>query len=209
MGIALVTVTTLCFATLEASAKWLIQSVPVLEVVWLRFLFHSFLTSALLAPVYGRDARGDDGPELLGAAIPAARRNRRDPVFGAPADRRVERLAAAESRAATQLMSALGATIVLAPFVLAQWQTPPSTQAWTLLMACGLFGGFGHFCVAQAHRYASAATLGPFLYQQILYMTLWGWLLFGQLPAALVMVGAAVVVTSGLALLWMDIKRPA
>ena len=119
------------------------------------------------------------------------------------------RLAAAESPAATQLMSALGATIVLAPFALAQWQTPPSTQAWALLMACGLFGGFGHFCVAQAHRYASAATLGPFLYQQILYMTLWGWLLFGQIPDALVIVGAAVVVTSGLALLWMDIKRPA
>ena len=30
-----------------------------------------------------------------------------------------------------------------------------------------------HFMVAQAHRYASAATLGPFLFQQIIYMTVW------------------------------------
>jgi hypothetical protein len=33
--------------------------------------------------------------------------------------------------------------------------------------------------------------LGPFLYQQILYMTLWGWLVFGQVPDAFVVAGAA------------------
>lgn len=62
--------------------------------------------------------------------------------------------------------------------------------------------------VAQAHRYASAATLGPFLYQQIIYMTLLGWLVFGQVPGLLVIVGAAVVVTSGLYLLWLEMRHP-
>jgi drug/metabolite transporter (DMT)-like permease len=61
--------------------------------------------------------------------------------------------------------------------------------------------------VAQAHRYASAATLGPFLYQQIVYMTLLGWLVFGQTPGLLVVAGAGVVVSSGLYLLWLEIRR--
>ena len=69
----------------------------------------------------------------------------------------------------------------------------------------GLCGGQGHYGVAKAHRYATAATLGPFLYQQILYMTLLGWLVFAQVPDALVIAGAAVVVASGLYLLRLEI----
>jgi drug/metabolite transporter (DMT)-like permease len=55
-----------------------------------------------------------------------------------------------------------------------------------------------------AHRYASAAVLGPFLYQQILYMTVLGWLVFGQVPDLAVVLGALVVVASGLYLLWRE-----
>ncbi len=52
IGIGLVTLATLCFAALDACAKWLVQSLPVFEVVWLRFLTHSVLMTVLLAPVY-------------------------------------------------------------------------------------------------------------------------------------------------------------
>jgi drug/metabolite transporter (DMT)-like permease len=55
VGIGLVTLTTLCFATLDISAKWLVLSLPVLQVVWMRFTIHVVLTSALLAPIYGRE----------------------------------------------------------------------------------------------------------------------------------------------------------
>ena len=58
-----------------------------------------------------------------------------------------------------------------------------------------------------AHRYASAAVLGPFLYQQILYMVAWGWLIFAQVPDAFVIAGALVVVCSGLYLLGMEMKK--
>jgi drug/metabolite transporter (DMT)-like permease len=117
------------------------------------------------------------------------------------------RMVATESAASMQLMSALGATVLLAPWALATWQAPAGWRAWTVIAVCGLCGGLGHFMVAQAHRYASAATLGPFLYQQIIYMTLWGWLVFGQVPGALVVGGAAVVVLSGLYLLALEMTR--
>jgi drug/metabolite transporter (DMT)-like permease len=71
----------------------------------------------------------------------------------------------------------------------------------------GLCGGPGHFMVAQAHRCAWAATLAPFLCQQILYMALLGWLVFGQVPGPLVVGGAALVVLCGLSLLWLELKR--
>jgi hypothetical protein len=50
IGIALVTVTTLMFALLDTSAKWLVGSLPVLQVVWLRFVFHTLLTTAIFMP---------------------------------------------------------------------------------------------------------------------------------------------------------------
>jgi drug/metabolite transporter (DMT)-like permease len=117
------------------------------------------------------------------------------------------RLVATESAASLQLMSAAGAAVLLAPWALAAWQWPAGSGAWWLLALCGLCGGLGHFMVAQAHRYASAATLAPFLYQQIIYMTLLGWWVFGQVPGLLVIAGAAVVVLSGLYLLWLEMKR--
>lgn len=278
IGIALVTMTTLCFATLDACAKWLVQSLPVFEVVWLRFLTHVIITSALLAPVYGRELvrvhhkglqalRGAMlasmtalnfwalqylqlaetgaiqfsvpimiavisafwlGERLdwrrwiaIGAGFagvllvirpgtsgfhPAILLSVGNAVLYAAFNLLTRRLAATESPAATQLMSAIGATVLLTPFALMQWQWPSSWGTWAVICLCGLSGGMGHFCVTQAHRYASAAILGPFLYQQILYMTLWGWLLFAQVPDGFVIAGAAVVVASGLYLLWLEMR---
>ena len=45
-----------------------------------------------------------------------------------------------------------------------------------------------------------------FVYQQLLYMPLLGWLVFARVPDALVIAGAAVVVASGLHLLWLEIR---
>jgi len=117
------------------------------------------------------------------------------------------RMAATESPLAMQMLSAAGAAAVLAPFALLHWQWPASALTWGLVALCGLMGGLGHLFVAMAHRYASAAVLGPFLYQQILYMTLWGWLVFNQVPDAFVVAGALVVVGSGLYLLWLEMRR--
>jgi drug/metabolite transporter (DMT)-like permease len=65
----------------------------------------------------------------------------------------------------------------------------------------------GHYCVTLAHRRASAAVLGPFLYQQIIYMSALGWLVFGNVPDSAVVLGACVVVGSGLYLLWREVRH--
>lgn len=46
------------------------------------------------------------------------------------------------------------------------------------------------------------------MYQQIIDLTLRGWLVFKQVPDAMVVAGAAVLVSSGLYLLWLETRRP-
>ena len=87
------------------------------------------------------------------------------------------------------------------------WVWPADLASWIAIGICGLAGGLGHLCLAMAHRHASAAVLGPFIYQQILYMVLWGWLVFGQVPDAFVVAGGLVVVASGLVLLGLELRR--
>jgi drug/metabolite transporter (DMT)-like permease len=99
-------------------------------------------------------------------------------------------LASSEKPATTQLTSAVVATLVLTPVALWQWQQPATLLEWCVMALAGLCGGVGHYFVAVAHRYASAAVLGPFLYQQIIYLSLAGWLVFGQVPDASVVLGA-------------------
>ena len=52
IGIALISLTTLSFASLDAVAKWLVQDLPVFQVVWMRFVTHVLITALLLAPIY-------------------------------------------------------------------------------------------------------------------------------------------------------------
>ena len=117
-------------------------------------------------------------------------------------------LASSEHPATTQLTSAVVATLVLTPVALWQWQNPATLLEWFVMALAGLCGGIGHYFVACAHRYASAAVLGPFLYQQIIYMTLMGWLVFDQVPDLAVVLGDVVVVASGLYLLWREFQGP-
>jgi hypothetical protein len=53
-GIALVSLCYILFTLLDGTAKWLVASVPVIGVVWLRFLIHAVIASALLLPLRGK-----------------------------------------------------------------------------------------------------------------------------------------------------------
>ena len=86
----------------------------------------------------------------------------------------------------------------LLPFL---WTTPASPVAWGLLIALGAFGAVGHWLLILAHARAPAPVLSPFIYSQIVWMLALGYVLFGDWPDAWTLVGAGVVITSGLYLL--------
>ena len=91
------------------------------------------------------------------------------------------------------LVGAAAAALPL-PFV---WKTPEGLQ-WLLLGAIGLAGTIGHFMLIQAHRLAPASTLAPYMYTQIVWMILVGFAFFGDVPDFWTLVGAGIVVASGL-----------
>jgi drug/metabolite transporter (DMT)-like permease len=117
------------------------------------------------------------------------------------------RLAAYDSPETIQYLPAVGAAIGLAPFALAAWESPSGWLEWTVACLLGVLGGLGHYLLALAHRYAPASVIAPFLYQQVIYMALFGYFVFGDVPGAAVWVGAAIVIASGLYLFYRERTR--
>jgi drug/metabolite transporter (DMT)-like permease len=103
-------------------------------------------------------------------------------------------------------MGALG-TFVLLPFVIWFWTLPQDVPQWIALLSVGLLAWAGHEKFSRAHLHAEAGVLSPFGYVFILYMTLGGYLVFNSIPDAPTLVGAAIIVASGLLIWWREGKR--
>ena len=108
------------------------------------------------------------------------------------------RLAAYDSPETIHYLPAAVAALALAPFAIASWEAPPNALVWAVACLTGVLGGLGHYLLALAHRYAPATVIAPFLYQQVFYVALIGYLLFGDVPDAAVWIGASIVIASGL-----------
>jgi drug/metabolite transporter (DMT)-like permease len=62
----------------------------------------------------------------------------------------------------------------------------------------GFLGTFGHLMLIRAYERASAPVLTPYLYSQIAFATLAGWLAFDHVPDSLAWLGIAVIAASGI-----------
>src|SRR6185437_6569989 len=83
---------------------------------------------------------------------------------------------------------------VLVPFV---W-VAPSWQAVMFGILIGVASTAGQWIVVLAFRYADASVLAPFSYTQLVWVSTLGFLIFGEVPDAWTVVGAAFIVASGL-----------
>jgi drug/metabolite transporter (DMT)-like permease len=269
-GIGIVSSTYILFTLMDGSAKWLVGSMPVIMVVWLRFLMQVLIAGAVLFPLRGlslvrtnylrwhlvrglmfvgmtgvnfwalqylqltvtsaifftvpilialisaailgerldwgrwaailagfagvlvivRPGSADFHPAMLASVLNA--------LLYAIFMLMTRRLAAYESPETIQYLPAVVATALLAPFALYAWEWPASGFEWAVLCLLGVLGSISHTLLALAHRYAPSSVLAPFLYQQVIYMALFGYLVFGDVPSPWVWLGAAIVVGSGL-----------
>lgn len=108
------------------------------------------------------------------------------------------RLAGQDSTAVQQFYAAGIAALGTAPLALSAWAWPQDPVTWLAFGLVGAFGWAGHQLLTIAHRFAPATVIAPFVYVQILYMTLSGWMIFGDMPDGWVVAGAGVVMASGL-----------
>ncbi len=108
----------------------------------------------------------------------------------------------------TLVYTPLAGAVFVAPFALANWQTPANSWVWFVLLSTGLFGGFGHWLVILAHERAPAPILAPFGYINIIFMIALGLAVFRDVPSWWTLAGAAIIISSGVYLLFRERYAP-
>ncbi|WP_269582467.1 DMT family transporter [Roseibium sp. Sym1] len=93
------------------------------------------------------------------------------------------------------LLSAL-----VAPFV---WVQPKLGDLW-LFAAIAFFGTVGITLMTQAFRFAPAVVIAPFDYTALIWATLLGYLLWGEIPDFATYLGAAIIIASGIYIVWRE-----
>jgi drug/metabolite transporter (DMT)-like permease len=113
-------------------------------------------------------------------------------------------LSATETPAGMLVYGSLVAVIILTPPLPAVGVLPPDWIVAGALVATGLAGAVGHYFLILANRDAPATVLAPFQYTQILWMPILGYVVFGDIPGAWTIIGAPVVIASGLYILYRE-----
>jgi len=277
LGIALMMGALFLFVMMDSAIKATVQSLPVLQVLWARFLFHMLIVSAALRLVGRRLPPRTGAPRLqvvrslclaaanlfftlalvhvplaecvaigfvsplivtllaarmlkervgwqrwtgivvgfagvlviirpgAGVTHPAALFVVATAAVFAVYSVLTRRLAGIDDAFTTIFHTGVAATIVttfIVPFV---WVWP-SPGEWALLVLLGMLGGLGHFLLILAYQRAQASVLAPFAYTQIVWATLAGFVLFGELPDQVAFAGALVVAAGGLFVLWAETR---
>jgi len=90
------------------------------------------------------------------------------------------------------------------PFV---WTALDSWTLWASLALMGLMGTVGHFMMILAYARAPVSTLTPFLYAQIGFAMLGGWLAFSHVPDDLSLIGMAMIAVCGATGAWLAVRE--
>ena len=77
------------------------------------------------------------------------------------------------------------------------WAPMADWTLWALAGLLGVFGSIGHYLLIQAYHRAPASRLTPYLYAQIAFATLAGWVVFGYAPDAWSIAGIALIALCG------------
>lgn len=81
---------------------------------------------------------------------------------------------------------------------------PVSPQLGTLIAASSLFIVGGYYFSVQVMRTGDVSFIAPFRYTGLIWALVLGWLVFGDWPSALTLLGAGIIVTTGLFTLYRE-----
>ncbi len=86
------------------------------------------------------------------------------------------------------------------------WRWPTSTEA-TWLGLAAIVVSAGNFMIISAFRRADIAVVSPFRYTSLVMASLYGFLIWNELPDRWTLVGSALIVGSGLYTIWRERVR--
>lgn len=106
----------------------------------------------------------------------------------------------------SNFLSSLVGFLVMSVLVTFNWRTPSVHDA-VLMASLGLMAMSGHLVLTQAFRYASAASLAPFTYGQIVFAGIVGFIAFGHIPDVEAIAGMTVIIASGLCMAYVQSRQ--
>ena len=195
------------------------KHLPLAEVYVLSFAGPLFIT-ALSVPLLGEPvgwrrwaavlvgfggvvvmARPEAGAPLLPVLVGVAAA-----FFYALAMIAVRGLARTESNTAIVVYLMLTTTVVSGVAAVPDWVQPGWFDLGLMLLV-GTLGGAAQVLMTQAFRLGRAAVVAPFEYTGMIWATLFGFLVFGDVPTPAVLTGAGIIIASGLYILYRETLR--
>jgi drug/metabolite transporter (DMT)-like permease len=116
------------------------------------------------------------------------------------------RLANQDRHQTTLLYTSIGGA-VWASFIVPLYWTTPTIDHMAMFLAIGAMGVAAHFSMLQAFARAEASLLAPFNYSKLIWVTILGYLVFGDWPGLDTLIGSSIIVSAGLYVLYREGRR--
>lgn len=147
-----------------------------------------FLGVVVIASGQARDDAHSLDPVGLAAALACA-------IFYALSMVMMRQQSAKDSTITIVAMSNVLAFLLVTPLMAVQWQ--PLVEGHALVFAlAGLLGTGGHLCLAWAYSRAHAGRLGILEYTAFIWGSVFGFLLFSEVPTIWTIVGASMIIVA-------------
>ncbi len=126
-------------------------------------------------------------------------------VLAALAQVFVRKLVATEGTAAIVFWFTITSS-VMALFTLPWGWVMPSWNVALMLIMAGLLGGIGQILLTSSYRYADASLVAPFDYTSMILALLIGYFIFDEVPTVTMLIGAGIVISAGVLIIWRERK---
>jgi drug/metabolite transporter (DMT)-like permease len=126
-------------------------------------------------------------------------------VFAALAQVFVRKLVLREKTAAIVFYFSLTATLLSLVTLPFGWVIPAPRVA-ALLVLAGVLGGVGQILLTSSYREADVSVVAPFDYASMLFALAIGYWVFDEVPTLTMLLGASIVVTAGVLIIWRERK---
>ncbi len=124
-------------------------------------------------------------------------------IAGAFSSLIVRKLGKSERSAVLVLYPMLASVIVMS-ILLPTVYIPTDLTSLFAMAVVGSLALAGQLMIVQAYRRAPAAVVAPIQYSQIIWATIYGWVLFSDLPDRWVIIGTSIIIASGLFIVWRE-----
>lgn len=100
----------------------------------------------------------------------------------------------------------VGLAVITAVPAIFTWQ-PVARFDWLPLLGIGFLAQLGQYCFLRAYRIADASVLAPVGYLSIVFVTVVGYVFFGEVPEVRVVAGVVIILASLQGATWLEQRR--